>query len=134
MNAERRSVPRSSALSCPWCFSGRMAAHHLRDTGDLDTATAISLGYCPTLAAKRNPAPLTLCPTDAREAARLDEWSARLTDDDMASAFAASTTSPTTHAGEILSAHQARRISSEAALLAARDRLAAVNEAIEARP
>lgn len=42
-----------------------------------------------------------------------------------------SSTVPDNHAGEILNAHQARRISSEAALLAARDRLAAVNEAIE---
>ena len=134
MNAERRSVPRSSALSCPWCFSGRMAAHHLRDTGDLDTATAISLGYCPTLAAKRNPAPLTLCPTDAREAARLGGGGARITDGDLAPDVPAPTTSPTNHDGGILSAPQARRIASEAALLAARDRLAAVNEAIEARP
>lgn len=68
---ERRSVPRSSSFPCPHCGSSRISAHHLRDTGDLDPATAAELGYCPTLVAKRNPAPLTLCPTDAREAARL---------------------------------------------------------------
>lgn len=87
---ERRSVPRSSAFPCPHCGSSRISAHHLRDTGDLDPALAVELGYCPKLVEKRNPVrSIELCPTDAREAARLDEWSARLTDDDMASAFAA---------------------------------------------
>lgn len=90
---ERRSRPRVSGLPCPHCDSTRLSAHHLRDTGDLDPAKAVELGYCPTLVEKRNrPAiavSVELAPTDAREAARLDEWTARLDADDMAAAYSA---------------------------------------------
>lgn len=54
MNTERRSHPRLSGPSCPHCDSTRLSAHHLRDTGDLNPADAVRLGYCPTLVAKRN--------------------------------------------------------------------------------
>lgn len=86
---ERRSVPRSSSLSCPWCLSSRISAHHLRDTGDLDPAKAVELGYCPVLAEKRNPVrSIELVPSDARLAARMD-LAPELDADDMAAAYAA---------------------------------------------
>lgn len=53
MNTERRSHPRAAAISCPHCDGTRLAAHHLRDSGDMDPANAVEAGYCPILAARR---------------------------------------------------------------------------------
>lgn len=75
---------------CPHCLANRVPDHHFRDTGDITVEAATDLGYCPVLAERRqhHPAALALLPSDAREAARYDEWADRLTADDMAAAFA----------------------------------------------
>ena len=53
MIAERRSVPRDAGLPCPHCSATRLAAHHLREAGDLGPDEALAAGYCPILAARR---------------------------------------------------------------------------------
>lgn len=70
MNTERRSHPRAAAISCPHCDGTRLAAHHLRDSGDMDPAKAVEAGYCPTLVAKRNGLRVPATPAQLAEAAR----------------------------------------------------------------
>ena len=74
MNADRRTQPRNTTPACPHCDSTRTGDHHYRDAGDLSPEDAIRHGYCPTLAAKRTrtTGALTLAPSDARLAARMD--------------------------------------------------------------
>lgn len=84
MNTERRSVPRDAGLPCPHCSATRLAAHHLRDAGDLGPDEALAAGYCPILAARRTATPyLPTAPAEApafmwsaddhRIAARIDQ-------------------------------------------------------------
>lgn len=65
MNAERRSIPRSSPHPCPHCSSTRLTDHHYRDAGELGPDAAFLAGYCPVLAARRTATPYLPAPVEA---------------------------------------------------------------------
>lgn len=79
---------------CPHCDAPHVAPHHFRDSGDLSPEAAAELGYCPRLAERRGgtAAASPWLASDVREAARFTEWADRLSDDDMAAAYAAALT------------------------------------------